>query len=44
MEANADHIVSFIPLFSPTREMEEEKTDRFLDVTGNMYQLIPILL
>lgn len=44
MEANLDHIVSFILLFSPIREMEEEKTDRFLDVTGNMYQLIPIFL
>lgn len=44
MEANPDHIVSFILLFSPVGEMEGEKTDRFLDVTGNMYQLIPILL
>lgn len=43
MEANPDHIVSFIPLF-PIKEMEEEKTDRFLDVTGNMYWLILILL
>lgn len=44
MEASPDHIVSFIFLSSPIREMERGKTDRFLDVTGHMYQLIPILL
>lgn len=44
MEVNPDHIFSFIPLFFPVKKMEEEKTDSFLDVTGNMYQLILILL